>query len=217
MSDITKPVVLTNTLSTLVAEKKNDANFSYKNWGDDDLLDFRSFVRNYYRTAQRARCAYCREKLSLQSAANCHVEHIAPKSKYQSFMFEPRNLCVVCADCNAIKREQEVCNDEPDTVARGPNIKNYPRSSNAFRIVHPHFDVYGDHILVTSGFYVDRTEKGHFTIGACRLNRRVQEFGWDETFIEDESIFDAARSLLEATDRKTRLSALQRIREACQA
>lgn len=217
MSDIMNPVVLTNALSALVAEKKKDATFSYKNWGDDDLLDFRSFVRRHYRTEQRARCAYCREKLSLQSAANCHVEHIAPKSKYQGFMFEPRNLCVVCADCNSIKREQEVCNDEPDTVTRGARRKTYPRSSNAFLIVHPHYDVYSEHILVTSGFYVDRTDKGYFTIGACRLNRRVREFGWDEAFVEDESIFDAARSLLEAKDRKSRLSALQRIREACQA
>jgi 5-methylcytosine-specific restriction endonuclease McrA len=215
MSEIVEAVSFPSELETLIEEKKADATFTYKDWSCKELEPVRSFVRKHYRKVQKGKCAYCRKDVSLTSALNCHVEHIAPKSKYPQFMFEPKNLCVVCADCNEIKREQEVTNAEPDTVAPLSGRISYPRTSKGFRIVQPHYDEYSKHILVFQGFYIDRTDKGNFTIGACRLNRRLHEFGWDEEIVEDGELLDASKDLIEADDTVSKLAALNRIRAAC--
>ncbi|MFM0218122.1 HNH endonuclease [Paraburkholderia caledonica] len=215
MSDINEPVALSDELVALVQKKKDDATFTYKDWSSADLEPLRSFIRRHYRKVQKGRCAYCRRDVSLTSAANCHVEHIAPKSKYPQFIFEPKNLCVVCADCNEIKREQEVSQIEPDTVTPRKNRKAYPQSSNGFLIVQPHYDEYDEHILIYRGFYIDRSAKGHFTIGACKLNRRLREFGWDEEIVENDALMEATQKLIDAEDKPTKMAALQRIREAC--
>lgn len=189
--------------------------YSHGDWSHADLEPLRSYVRAHYRKQQRGICAFCREPVSLYSAENCQVEHIAPKSLHLRFMFEPKNLCVICADCNFIKRNQEVTVEVPDTVAKSRGRQRYPRASKSFLIVHPHFDRYDEHIVVYRGFYFDRTDKGHFTIGACKLNRRLRQFGWDEEAIENPDLFAAAKLLLEAKDRPAKLAALQALREAC--
>ncbi|MGF6243474.1 hypothetical protein P3T42_005238 [Paraburkholderia sp. GAS38] len=215
MSDIAEPVELTPELTDLVAAKAGDPTFTHQDWGCAELEPYRSFVRRYYRAAQNGRCVFCRNDLSLQAAENCQVEHIAPKSRHPQFMFEPKNLCVICADCNTIKRNQEVTATEPDTVIHREGRRAYPATSNGFLIVHPHFDEYDEHILIIRGLYFDRTEKGHFTIGACRLNRRLRAFGWDEQIIDNGALMNAAQRLLDANNRLDQLAALQRVREAC--
>jgi len=52
-------------------------------------------------------------------------------------------------------------------------------------IVHPHFDDYDDHIIKANRIYIDRTLKGHWTIGACALNRFYHTFGMCEELVED--------------------------------
>jgi len=207
MADIGKPIVFTREQKQLIADAVATPSFTHRDWGAEDLEPLRSAVREYYRVKQKGRCAYCKKDVSLRSASNCHVEHIAPKSKYQQFMFEPKNLCVICADCNEIKREQEVHVREPDTIAPKKAPKQYPRSSNAFRIVHPHFDTYDDHIFVFGQFYVDKSDKGLFTIGACMLNRKLRKFGWTPEF-DQAAINEAAGKLLEAKDPNERTHAM---------
>jgi hypothetical protein len=164
--------------------------FSYTNWGDDDLAELRKDVRDFFRIEQKGICAYCKKDVSTQSPANCHVEHIVPKSKHIEFIFEIKNLCVICADCNVIKREQETLNTIPDTITliNGNQRKFYPKTSAGFKIIHPHFDDYEKHILMVNGWYIDRTDKGAFTIGACRLNRKLREFGWEEIIYSKEDL-----------------------------
>lgn len=211
MPDITKIVSFPDGMvNTIKCKIKNPA-FTFRDWSADDLLALRCHIRDHYRSEQRGSCAYCKRDLSLQAADNCHVEHIAPKSKYQCFIFEPRNLCVICADCNKIKREQEVLQVEPDPIVNGDTRRQYPRSSNAFKIVHPHFDVYEDHIEVFDTFYVDKSDKGHFTIGACRLNRKLREFGWAAEY-DDTAVAAAVEVYLNAATVNARHRALQMLR-----
>lgn len=211
MIDISSPVVFTSDMQALINLKLSDPSFTHENWGDDDLLEIRQHIRNHYRTEQLGICAYCKKDVSLQSAMNCHIEHIAPKSIYRNFIFEPKNLCVICADCNEIKREQEVMRDIPDTVNRGGTRKYYPRSETAFKIVQPHFMQYEKHIDVFNGFYVDRTPEGHFTIGACVLNRRLRKFGWEKPY-DNAEVSDAMNKYLALTDPLERERALRVIK-----
>lgn len=200
MADIDTPAVYSSTLKALVEGKLKDTNFTHKSWGEDDLLSFRSMVRAHYRSIQKGNCAFCKGPVSLQSAANCHIEHIVPKSRRREFIFEPKNLCVICADCNEIKRSQETEAKIPDTLSKGDKAKLYPRSSNAFLIVHPHFDEWDQHVIKFGELYVDLSDKGSFTIGACVLNRKLREFGWEAVITDEASLRIAAETWLNATD-----------------
>lgn len=211
MSDIKSPVSFTNALSKIIASKTGSSTFSHLDWGSPELEVVRSHIRAHYRVAQKGVCAYCKGLVSIQSASNCHVEHIAPKSKYQRFMFEPKNLCVVCADCNEIKREQEVNSEEPDPLGKGKGQTLYPRSSGAFKIVHPHFDVWDHHIQKFGPYFGDKTDKGHFTIGACKLNRHLRKFGWESDY-DDAEIAADAQAYLDNPDPAGRMQALQKLK-----
>ncbi|WP_265169730.1 hypothetical protein [Pseudomonas solani] len=122
------------------------------------------------------------------SANGANIEHIIPKSKKIEFIFEPKNLCVICPDCNEVKRSQEVTGDEPNPLKR--NAIQYPRTSGAFKIVHPHFDNYSEHIIHANRIYIDITPKGHWTIGACKLNRFYHRFGVCEELVEDVALIE---------------------------
>jgi 5-methylcytosine-specific restriction endonuclease McrA len=210
--DIQTPVKYTKTMLELIKKKLSDTNFKHQNWGDDDLQEIRKHIRDHYREVQLGLCAYCKGELSLQSAANCHIEHIAPKSLYRDFMFEPKNLCVVCADCNEIKRNQEVMHKIPDTITEGENRKHYPRAKSAFLIVQPHYFEYDLNIDKFEGFYVDKTDEGHFTIGACVLNRRIRKFGWEKVY-DDATVSAAANNYLAEKEPAKRWSALRTLKK----
>lgn len=211
MADISNPVVYPDDVLLAIDQALARNDFHHGLWSDECLEVVRGHIRRHYREVQFGICAYCRAAVSLQSSLNCHVEHIAPKSIYQKFIFEPRNLCVICADCNVIKRDQEVMAETPDPVIRGGTRKRYPKSSSAFKIVHPHFDVYDEHIEKFDSFYVEKSEKGHFTIGACRLNRRMREFGWEATF-QEADVTSAAEDYLAASEPLARSRALNKLK-----
>lgn len=201
MADIKQSIEFTNSQKIQIEIKLKDIAFTHNDWSEDDLIDLRKAIRDFYKKQQRGFCSYCKNPVSVQASDNCHVEHIAPKSKYRSFIFEPKNLCVICAECNKIKREQETMAQEPDTVKKGSMRRLYPRSSNAFKIVHPHFDNYEDHIEIFGDyFYVDKTIKGGHTILYCKLNRRLHHFGWRREYIEDSAVIDMAGKLLAEKD-----------------
>lgn len=182
MSDIPEPISLSKEALKTINNVITDPKYTFRDWSSDLLKGVRSEIRNFYRTQQRARCAYCRNIIT-KSALGCHVEHIVPKSKYIEFIFTPKNLCVICPDCNEIKKEKEVSNKLEPTFKREPKI--YPRSGSAFLIYHPHFDNYEDHIIQIDGYYIDRSDKGANTIKMCTLNRRIREFGYEPSLISN--------------------------------
>lgn len=180
MPDIMESIVLSEDSLKAIEDTIAVPTYTFRDWSSDLLKGVRSEIRNFYRTQQKARCAYCRNVIT-KSASGCHVEHIVPKSKYTEFMFTPKNLCVICPDCNEIKREKEVSNNLEEMLKKEP--KRYPHSSSAFLIYHPHFDDYEDHIIQIDGYYIDRTDKGATTIKMCTLNRRVREFGFEPSLV----------------------------------
>jgi 5-methylcytosine-specific restriction endonuclease McrA len=211
MLKINNPVSYSETEAAAIKAKIADPQFTHKSWSSDDLMAIRSAIRDHYKNQQNGLCAYCRNPISIHDALNCHVEHIAPKSIYPDFIFEPKNLCVICSDCNAIKRNQEVMSDEPNTIVNRKGRKHYPRSSTAFFIVHPHFDNWDEHLQIFGKYYVDKSEKGHFTIGACVLNRHLRKFGWEPPLVNNEDLRTAMTCYLNTADAATKTSALLRL------
>lgn len=205
MPDINNVVVYSKNSKESIEKIKKLPDFNHESWKDDDLKDFRSEVREFYRVEQKGYCAFCKKPISLVSAANCQVEHIVPKSIHIEFIFTEKNLCVICADCNQIKRAQETLGEIPNTI-KSSTIKQYPKSSNGFKIVHPHFDNYDEHIQIfNKKYYFDITPKGHFTIGACKLNRELHKFGVDESILEDDKVSELAQEVIDNKDHTQRM------------
>lgn len=180
MPIINNSIVYSDRAQDKISEVKREPDYNHTRWGDGDLEHVRCEIRDYYRVEQRLKCAYCREPVGSRSAANATVEHILPKSCYTQFMFEPKNLCVVCADCNEFKSNREALADPP--VTRNP-IRTYPTDPNKYRIFHPHFDEYQDHILKVKFLYFEKSKKGGYTIYVCNLNRFTQDLGVSEEFM----------------------------------
>lgn len=210
--DIVTPIEYSAAIKHLIKTLLANPNFTHENWEDDNLKDYRKLVRDYYRDAQSGLCAFCKQNISLVATANCHIEHIVPKSKYRKYIFEPKNLCVICADCNTIKRAKDV--HPPEVLSSGKPIQLYPRSSKAFFIVHPHFDKWEKHIVKFGSLYADLTEKGLFTMGACTLNRKLRKFGWEAIVASEADVRLACKEVSEAKDAivmARKLTALHRL------
>ncbi|CRM31279.1 HNH endonuclease [Pseudomonas sp. 58 R 3] len=192
MPIINAPLVYSEASQAKINEKVADENYSHRDWSSPDLEGVRCEIRDYYRNVQRLQCVYCLGAVAVRSAAGAPVEHIVPKSQYLNFMFEPKNLCVVCPDCNEYKSKKEVF----DPILVAPRV-NYPLMSRAFRIVHPHFDEYGDHILKSNRVYVGCTDKGGYTVYICNLNRFFTRFGRCDEFVDDAELVQKSELFFE--------------------
>lgn len=214
MADINTSFLFSEENLLLIERCRGRDDFSHLFWGNDDLEKLRVQIRSFYVDQQKGVCSYCRNPVSLTSPLNCHIEHIVPKSKYIEFMFVPQNLCVICADCNTVKKQQEVLEEVIDVFSNTKQKKKYPRSSSAFKIVHPHFDNYIDHIkILRGGYYIDKTPKGHFTIGACKLNRQLHRFGEDEQGKDDECIENIMEKFIGTNDFVVRTKCINELKE----
>lgn len=184
MPIINAPVVLSDEAVAVITEKIKEPGFSHTSWSDADLQFVRREIREHYREVQRLICVYCQAPVAARSAAGAPVEHIVPKSQHLSFMFEPRNLCVICPDCNEYKSSREVL-AQPVMVA---SRVTYPTDRLAFRIMHPHYDVYDDNIIKSNRLYVECSDKGGYTIYICNLNRFYRKFGRCDEFVNDAAL-----------------------------
>jgi uncharacterized protein (TIGR02646 family) len=181
-------------------------------WELKEIEKLKKEIRGYYRKEQKILCAYCKYPVSVIYPTNCHIEHIAPKSIHPEYIFEPKNLCVICADCNQIKRDQETTHQIPDTLKKKYKRK-YPDKSEDFYIVHPHFDKYDDHILIINGYYIDKgSKKGSFTIGACLLNRKLLIAGWEPQVVNDTDLINDFSEYIQETDFHKRVKKLDKIK-----
>ncbi|WP_338546517.1 HNH endonuclease [Pseudomonas benzopyrenica] len=184
----------------MIDQVVTQARFSYKDWSKDELMSLRSKVREFYRIEQKGVCPYCKGPISISAAGNATIEHILPKSKHIAFLFEPKNLCVICADCNLAKNDKSVINEEETETLNGIAAQ-YPRASDRFKIVHPSIDEYDDHIEIhRNKVYSDKTDKGGFTIQVCKLNRYTRKFGYEPEALSDYALFEQLKKFKEGTD-----------------
>ncbi|MBS1780381.1 MAG: hypothetical protein JST70_13705 [Bacteroidetes bacterium] len=131
------------------------------NWEDKHLDDIKGRIRMFYKEQQNNICAFCK----LPFRDDIHIEHMVPKGgKYgmPMYAFYTLNLCVCCKHCNSKKST----NNDMVPWNRIP----YPHDGQYFKIIHPHFDNYFDHIqIVDKTRYVAKTLKGYKTINRCKL------------------------------------------------
>ena len=140
-------------------------------WADPSLESLRSRVKTFYIAAQNTRCCYCNRHLGTDNHRMWDVEHIVPRSRHARFMFEPANLAASCPDCNNEKADK-------DSLVNTKR-KTYPRNSDAFRIVHPHFDRFEDHIHQIRMVYLPkpRKEPTPYTCAICCASLKNSSLG----------------------------------------
>jgi len=138
--------------------------FCNKSWGNDELKGIRKKIKDFYKEEQGFTCPYCQIHMPVKHGMAWDIEHIIPLESNPKFMFEALNLCVSCKDCNIHKSNKPVLYSKK---------ANFPIESEHYKIVHPHFDDYGTHILVIAvgDLYKPITKKGEDTIGICKLYR----------------------------------------------
>lgn len=134
---IASPYELTKEDQEII-EKVSKGNPDKDQWDDSRLKSFKERVKDYYDGLQNQKCAYCRMDVST-ATGYYHIEHIAPKSSYPQWMYDPRNLCLACPYCNSAKNDKEVLSRP---------CQELPTESNAYIIVNPHLDKYFDQITV---------------------------------------------------------------------
>lgn len=131
--------------------------------GKKYIKSFKANLREDMYEKQNKLCAYCRVHVPL-ACVHLHRDHIVYKDEHPQWLFLPENLCVACDCCNEFKGTNE--------VLVNPNTKTYPDSGDGFKIIHPLYDKYSEHIDLIGGIlYHGKTEKGIFTIKTCHLYR----------------------------------------------
>lgn len=100
-----------------------------------DIKAFKEAVKTYLIGEQGMRCAYCGLPFSFTSPQSRHLDHIAPKSIYKNWTFEPSNLVLSCDYCNSSRK------GEKDFVV--PPAKSDCLKCD-YEIIHPYLDEFND-------------------------------------------------------------------------
>lgn len=140
------------------------SNFTtHTDWEKPVFARIKMHIIEHLRVQQDNECCYCKRQLGFD-IKDVDIEHIIPKSNYEKFTFEPKNLALSCPGCNTKKGDQK--------VLRHQNVINYPRTSSNLTIIHAHYDRYCDHIEIQNNvIYIPKTDKGCETIKICELYR----------------------------------------------
>ena len=141
-------------------------------WSRAEFSEVRSQIKKFFLEAQDYTCYFCRQRFVVDHNRVWDIEHILSRSDYPEYMFEPENLCVICPICNAEKGADRVL-VQPGRVTR------FPRKSKAYRICHPHYDAYEDHIdmFAPGSVYHGISEKGRATVRLYGLDRFLVSSG----------------------------------------
>jgi len=159
---IGEPYTMSNDDECLISSSLSDSPKA-EDWYNDRLQEFKGRFKSHIERQQNCRCAYCRTYVDTGNSP-FDIEHIVPKSKHVQWTFKSENLCLSCRKCNFSKGQKETL------INTGTD--KYPQESSGFKIVHPYYDKYSDHVELIGGFlYRGLTDKGRFTIETCRLDR----------------------------------------------
>ncbi|MDC9582789.1 HNH endonuclease [Xenorhabdus sp. PR6a] len=198
-------IIYSEHSSKKISEKMEEENFCGRNWGDDDLEVVRREIKDFYIREQKHTCAYCKQEIRSNNGRHWDIEHIISRESVHEFMFEPKNLCVSCPECNQRKG--------PNKVTHSKARKKPPLNSLDYFIVHPHLDNYEDHIepVKIGEFYFSKSEKGEKTISICGLNRFYEFAGYNQAVTTDNQILQFANLLSDTTNENQRKSLLRDI------
>lgn len=178
-----RPIVYTADEQALIATARDQK----MEWGCDALEGIRKRIKQFYLAGQNLHCCYCRRRNPTTHGRAWDIEHVIAQALDSNFVFEPENLAVACIDCNAAKSDQ--------VVLVRPR-KRFPRTSDAYSIVHPHYDRWEDHFVFGHFIYAPKSPKGSRTLEICKLYRYYELEGQDALLSQDRRFADLAEQAL---------------------
>jgi len=149
---------------------------TYKDWKKTCFDEIKKNIKLNLYAQQGGRCSYCKSILDF-AICDPHLDHILDKKNYEKFGFHTKNLTLTCPKCNNKKSTK-------DAKARSIK-KNYPSKTDYFKIYHPYYDRYEDHLYKVDDLIISwHSDKGLETIKMCNLDRVELVFG----FAKEKSI-----------------------------
>ncbi|MDT0689251.1 HNH endonuclease [Salegentibacter sp. F188] len=147
-----------------------------KVWDNKALLPLKDKIKTYYRTNGEEQCCYCKKNSHGEFKMVLDIEHILPKGNlnFKHLTFRLDNLNVACKRCNMNIKGQKI-----DFITSIQDVTGDYRNSNYYKIIHPNFDNYFDHIKYYSTIINDekliyykvlnKSPKGQFTYKYFKL------------------------------------------------
>lgn len=174
------------------------------NWKDKRLTPVKDNLKRFLRFVQNNKCCYCQQELGFDNQ-EVNIEHIVDKNKHKAFGFLAKNLALSCPACNSCKGDREVLENSGAPL--------YPDNSLGFKIVHPHYDYYSEHIeCVNYPVFKSLSKKGTFTINTCKLNRfETIEQRQKEHYYKTKIINSILNSGLVEKDQKEAFAAIKKV------
>lgn len=137
-----------NNISFLEEERVLMANaieHGHTFWSDKSLCDLKRKIKNHLRQNQQECCCYCSRNIDDEFNMVLDIEHIIPKSKIKSEMFEMMNLAVSCKRCNMRIKGEDVSfiegNFEDFKAA-----ENYYQTDH-YKFIHPNIDNWDENLV----------------------------------------------------------------------
>lgn len=194
-------IILTSEYEKLPTDQQNGSF-----WINVKINDFKHKAKEFYIKEQKCKCCYCDKEIMSENKRLWDLDHVLCRDKRPSYMFEPENLAISCVPCNLAKSAKD--------VATGKSYKNFPRRSSSYKIIHPHFDNYGEHIRIFSGLIyvpVRGSKKGRATIEICNLSRFADIFEGKLGRVCDKRYEGDVAQLLFATERDDAIAAARKL------
>ncbi|EOZ7622010.1 HNH endonuclease [Enterobacter mori] len=159
----------------------------HKFWDDSSLADLKRKIKNYLREKQVECCCYCSRNIDDEFNMVLDIEHIIPKSRIVTEMFEMENLAVSCKRCNMRIKGEDISFIDGD-FENFKQAGNYYQSES-YKFLHPNIDSWDDHLIYNVGqrnrrkivYYqvVGGSVKGAFTKDYFELDK-IQVNTFDE-------------------------------------
>ncbi|ENU1227140.1 MULTISPECIES: HNH endonuclease [Providencia] len=159
----------------------------HDSWKDASLETIKRKIKNYLRQHQSECCCYCSRNTDDEFNMVLDIEHIIPKSKIVSEMFEIRNLAISCKRCNMRIKGDDISFINEDFAYFKTN-KNYYQSDK-YKFIHPNLDGWDEHLIycvvqnnrkkIVYYKVVDGSQKGEYTKNYFQLNK-IQANTFDE-------------------------------------
>lgn len=157
-------------------------------WGHADFKVVYDNLKGLLLAEQDKHCYYCQIQYLNIDMDDWHIDHIVPIDEDDRYVFCDRNFVLACKWCNRRK------SDKPVMRAR-PVSSKYSKSKNNYRIIHPRWDKYSEHIDIVGIIYAGKTSKGRRTVFDCVLDRFIVEF-LASVKVSDRDFVDGAIKLL---------------------
>jgi len=171
-------------------------------WSDETVEPVREEIKQHYIAVQKYVCVYCARQIVTANKGLWDAEHVISREQAPRFMFTPENLAVSCRDCNIAKGKKEV---------RVTTRRKFPGESGHYRIVHPHFDIYAEHIRWFGEICAPISEKGVKTQEVCGLTRFTAKLLGIDGVLVDPNFDKYVGELLNAKNKTDALAVLAAI------